>query len=132
MFDITIINLNAGSYLCMTPKNDLIHAEKDKKDLHLQACLECKRSFTAMVYSSEKTPKAEALAVQKGISALLSINLKKEYFELCGFMREKISIVIVRSNTLLLRGPWYNEAHIHQEMELLDGVVMVLLEPLQR
>ena len=37
MFDIRIVNLDAGSYLHMMPKNYLAKAEKDKKDLYLQS-----------------------------------------------------------------------------------------------
>ena len=33
MFDIRIINFNAGSYLCMMPKKDIAKAKEDKKDL---------------------------------------------------------------------------------------------------
>ena len=33
MFDIQIANLNAGSYLHMTPEKALEKAEKEKKDL---------------------------------------------------------------------------------------------------
>ena len=39
MFDIRIFNLDAGSYLCMTPEKAIAKAEKEKKDLCLQACL---------------------------------------------------------------------------------------------
>ena len=35
MFDIRIVNLNAGSYLRMTPEKALAKAEKEKKDLCL-------------------------------------------------------------------------------------------------
>ena len=49
MFDIRIVNLNAGSYLCMTLEKSLAKAEKEKKDLYLQACLERRRTFTHMV-----------------------------------------------------------------------------------
>ena len=30
MFDIRIVNLDVGSYLCMTPEKDLAKAEKEK------------------------------------------------------------------------------------------------------
>ena len=36
MFYIIIFNLDAGSYLSMTPENDLVKEEKEKKDLYLQ------------------------------------------------------------------------------------------------
>ena len=38
MFEIRIVNLDAGSYLRMNPEKDLAKAEKEKKDLYLQAC----------------------------------------------------------------------------------------------
>ena len=49
MFDIRIVNLDAGSYLRMTTEKALAKAEKEKKDLYLQACLERRRTFTPMV-----------------------------------------------------------------------------------
>ena len=76
MFDIQIVNLDAGSYLHMTPGTALAKAEKEKKFLYLQACLESRRTFTPMVYSADRIPGAEALAVQKRLAALLSYKLK--------------------------------------------------------
>ena len=49
MFDIRIFNLDAGSYLRMTPEKALAKAEKEKKDFYIQACLERIRTFTPMV-----------------------------------------------------------------------------------
>ena len=87
MFNIQIVNLDAGSYLRMTPAKALSKAEKEKKDLYLQACLERRRTFTPMVYSADGIPGVEALAAQKGLNALLSYKLKREYSEMCGFVR---------------------------------------------
>ena len=72
MFDVRIVNLDAGSYLRMTPEKDLAKAEKKKKVLYLQACLERIRTFTPMVYYADGIPGAEALAAQKRLAALLS------------------------------------------------------------
>ena len=79
MFDIRIVNLNAGSYLRMTPQKALAKVEMEKKDLYLQACLERKRTFTSMVYSADGIPGVEALSAQKRLVALLSYKLKREY-----------------------------------------------------
>ena len=49
MFDIRIVNLDAGSYLRMTPEKALANAEKEKKDLYHQAFLDRRRTFTPMV-----------------------------------------------------------------------------------
>ena len=105
MFDIRIVNLGAGSYLHMMPEKALTKAEKEKKDLYLQACLERRRTFTPMVYSADGIPRAEALDAHKRLAALLSYKLKQEYSEMCGFVRARMSLAIVRSNSLLLRDP---------------------------
>ena len=129
MFDIRNVNLNAGSYLHMTPEKALAKAEKEKKDLYLQACLECRRTFTPMVYSADGIPGVEALATQKRLAALLSYKLKREYSEMCGFVRARMLLEIVRSNRLLLCGPRNKGARIWQRPELTDGAVTPLLAP---
>ena len=87
MFEIIIVNFDAGSYLHMTPEKALAKAEKENKDLHLQACLARRRNRTPMVYSANRIPGAEALAAQKRLAALLSYKLKQvysKYVALCG------------------------------------------------
>ena len=121
MFDIRIVNLDAGSYLHMTPEKAHANVQKEKKDLYLQACLESRRTFTPMVYSTDGIPGAEALAAKKRLAALLSYNLKREYSEMCGFVRAMMSLVIVRPNSLLLRGPHDKGARIRHKPELTDG-----------
>ena len=76
MFDIQTVNLDVGYYLRMTPEKDLAKAEKEKKDLYIQACLERRWTFNPMVYSTDGIPGAEDLAAQKIFSTLLSYKLK--------------------------------------------------------
>ena len=78
MFDIRIVDLDTVSYLCMTPKKALAKANKDKKDLYLQACLEHRRSSTPKVYFMDIIIGAEALSTQKMLGAILSFNMKQE------------------------------------------------------
>ena len=129
MFDIRIVNLDAGSYLRMTPEKALAKAEKEKKDFYLQDCLERRRTFTSMAYSADGIPGAEALVAQKRLSTLLSYNLKQDYSEMCSFVRARMLLAIVRSNSLLLHDPRNKGAHIWQQLELTDGSVMSLLGP---
>ena len=129
MFDIRIFNLDAGSYLRMTPEKALAKAEKEKKDLYLQACLERRSTFTPMVYSADGTPGAEALVAQKRLATLLSYKLNQEYSEMCGFVKAMMSLPIVSSNSLLLRGSRYKGAYIQKRPDLTDEEVMVLLAP---
>ena len=106
MFDIRIVNLDVGSYLRMTLEKALAKAEKENKDLYLLACLE------RIVYYADGILGSEALAAQKRLAALLSYKPKQEYYEMCGFLRARMSLAIVRCNSLLLRGPWDKGAHI--------------------
>ena len=129
MFDIQLVILDVGSYLCMTPEKALEKAEKSKKDFYLQACLELRWTFTPMVYSADGIPGSEALAAQKRLAAILSYNLKREYSEMCGFVQVGMSLAIVRSNSLLLHGPRNKGVRIRQQPELTDGAVMALLAP---
>ena len=129
MFDIRIFNLDTGSYLRMTPKKALAKAEKEKKDFYLQACIKRRRTFTPMVYSADGMPGAEDLAAQKRLAALLSYKLKREYLEMCCFVRARMLLAIVRSNSLLLCGPCNKGARIWQLPDLTDGAVMSLLTP---
>ena len=56
LFDIQIVNLDADSHLRQKSAKALAMAEKKKRYKYLQPCLECKRSFTPMVYSSDRIP----------------------------------------------------------------------------
>ena len=129
MFDIRIVNLDAGSYLRMTPEKALAKAEKENKDLYLQAFLERSHTFTPMVYSTDGIPGAETLSVQNRSAALLRYKLNREYSEMCGFVQERMSLAIVRSNSLILHGPHEKGTCIRQQPDLTDGSVMALLAP---
>ena len=129
MFYIRIANLDVGSYLRMTPENVLAKAEMEKKDLYLQACLERRQTFTPMFYSLDGMPVVDSLAAQKILVALLRYKQKREYSEICGLVRTRMSLVLVRSNSLLLRVPWGKGERIRHQPELTDGALMVLMLP---
>ena len=74
-----------------------------------------------MVNSADGIPGAEVLAVQKILAALLSYKLEWEYTEMCGFLRARMSLAIVRSNSLLLRGHWYKAVRIRLRPEMKVG-----------
>ena len=63
------------------------------------------------------------------LASLLSNKLKRKYSDMCGFVSARMSIAIVISNTLLLRGFKDKEAYIYQIPDLDDVAVMELLAP---
>ena len=84
-----------------------------------------------MVYSADGIPRAEHLAAQKILAIIPRYKLKREYSEMCGFLKARMSLAIVKSNILLLCGPWDKTERIWQGPKLMDGEVMVLLAPWQ-
>ena len=82
-----------------------------------------------MVYSADGIPRVKALAAQKRLAALHSYKLNQEYSEMCGFVKARVPLEIVRYNSLLLRGPWEKGERIRQQPELMDRAVMALLTP---
>ena len=104
-----IVDLDAGSYLQQTSAKDLATVYKENKDNYLQPCLEPRRSFTQMLYSAYGIPGTESVVPQQRLASLLSINLKREYLEMCGFVRARMSLEMVISNSLLLQGAVYKE-----------------------
>ena len=82
-----IVNLDAGSYLRQTSAKSLATAKKEKMDKYLQICLDHRRSLTPMVYSVDGITGIEAIVAQRRLASLLSNKLKREYLEMCGFVR---------------------------------------------
>ena len=85
---------------------------------YLQPCLARRHSFTTMVYSADKILGMEAVATHQPLALMLSNKLKREYLEMCGFVRARVLLAKLSSNTLLLCGTRYKEAYIQQRPNL--------------
>ena len=68
----------------------------------------------------------DALASHKRLVALLSFNLKREYYELCDFVRARMSLAIVGSNSLLLRVPRASQEAARAFVWDSDGTVCIM------
>ena len=114
LFDVQIVNLDAGSYLRQMSANTLETVEREKIDKFLQPCLVRRNSFIPMVYSVVEITDVEVVTAQRSLALLLSNQLKQDYLEMCDFVTAHMSLVTVRSNTLLLQGTRNKEAYIRQ------------------
>ena len=65
-----------------------------------------------MVYSMDGIPGTEVVVAHQCLALLISNKMKREYSEMCGFIMARMSLEIVRSNTLLLRGARNKETYI--------------------
>jgi hypothetical protein len=129
IMDVRVTFLEAPSHRGRAPDAVLRQMEKEKKDKHLAACLARRRHFTPLVYSSDSVPGAEAKAAERRLASLLANKLKREYPEMCGFVRARMAMAVVRSNSLLLRGARDHEARIWSRPEMEDGAALSLMRP---
>ena len=78
-------------------------AEKEKIGKYGDACKERRRDFTPLVYSVDGMPGKKARAAEKRLASLLADKWKREYSDVANFVRVRMALAVVRSNTLLLR-----------------------------
>ena len=93
----------------------LANAEKEKEDKYGKACNERQHDFCPMVYSVDGLPGRKAKTAEQCLAALLAVKWKREYSEVVNFVRVRMALAMVRSNTLLLRterdkGAWKRRA----------------------
>ncbi len=75
-----------------------------KKVKYEEACLERRRDFTPMLYSVDCMAEKHTRAAERRVAGMLSIKWKRYYSEMAHFVRTRMCLAVVRSNTLLLRG----------------------------
>ena len=93
--------------------------------------MERRRTFTTLVYSVDGMACAEAKAFERRLASLLAKKHDRRYSEMCGFVKARMSLAVVRSNTLLLRGgragraarPMVKEGVVFQAIERMHGLV---------
>ena len=104
IFYIGIVNLDAGSNLCMTPEKALAEADNDKKDKHLHTYLDHSHYLTPLAFSADLIPVAEAWNTTAIIASHLRSKLKREYSNMRIFVPSRMALTTVRPNNILLQG----------------------------
>ena len=83
------------------------------------ACLERRKDFTPLCYSVDGMPCKAAKAAERRLASLLSAKWGRQYSEMVNFIRTRMSLSVVRSNTLLLRS---ERAHSWNRRAPEDGI----------
>ena len=79
--------------------------EGEKKAKYSEACQEARLHFTPLVYSVDGMEGKEATAARKRLASMLAEKWKKEYSQVCGFIRSRLSVLaLVRATSQCLRG----------------------------
>ena len=104
IFDVRITDTEARSAQGRDFLKVLAAQEKEKKDKYLDSCLQQRKDFTPLVYSVDGIAGREARNAEKRIAALLAAKWRKQYSTMVQYVRVRMSLAVVRANSLLIRG----------------------------
>ena len=122
VFDVRITNTQTRTCRNQDPIRVLEKCEWEKKNKHLEACLERRTYFAPLVYSVDGIAAREAKAAKRRLASALAWKWKQQYSETCGFVRVRMALAVVRAYTLLLCG-----SRVHQSCQrpdIIDGAGM--------
>ena len=104
IIDVRVTDLDAESNIRGEPQKVLKRHEKEKKKKYLEACLQQRRHFSPFVVSTDGLLGREAQTLLKKLSAELAEKWGRPYSQVCGFVRARLSIAIVRATHQCVRG----------------------------
>jgi hypothetical protein len=122
LFDVRITDTESRSTRNQDPARIIAKCEKEKKAKHLEACLERRKDFVPLVYSVDGISGREAKSAERRLASALAWKWKRHYSEMCGYVRARMALSVVRANTLLIRGSRVRQSRPRMHME--DGAAM--------
>ena len=77
---------------------------KGEENMYLEACLQQRRHFSPFVASAEGLLGVEAKATLKRIASRLATKWKQPYSKMCGYVKSRVAITLVRTTHCCIRG----------------------------
>lgn len=105
IFDVRVTDTDAPSHSGQDPYKVLAKQERAKRDVYAAPCAERRRDFTPLVFSVDGLMGEKATEVSRRLACRLSKKWGRSYSTVCGFVRSRLSISLVRSVSMLLRAP---------------------------
>ena len=99
-----VVNTDAKSHMTKDPEKCLQEAERGKKRMYLEACLQQRRHFSPFVESADEPLGVEAKATLKRLSSRLATKWKQPYSKTCGYVKSRIAITLVCATHRYIRG----------------------------
>jgi len=103
IFDICVTDTDAPSNRHSAPQSVLRRHERKKKEKYGALCIARRRTFTPLVFSVDGLVGEEATAASRRLASNLAAKWKRSYSEVCGFVRSRLSVALVRSASRCLR-----------------------------
>ena len=99
-----VVNTDANSYWEKSPERCLEEAERIKKKMYLEACLQQRRHFSPFVASVDGLLGVEATDTLKRIASRLTSKWKQPYLKTFGYVKSRIAITLVRATHRCIQG----------------------------
>ena len=99
-----VVNTDAKYHLAKTPGKCLHEAERAKKNMFLEACLQQRQHLSPFVASADGLLVVEATATLKRIASHLETQWRKPYSRTYGYVKIRVAIILVRATHLCIRG----------------------------
>ena len=120
--DMRVVNTDFLSYFKKAPDKFLHKAEKGKKTMYLEDCLQKRWHFSPIVASVDGLLGVEATAILKRIASCLATKWKQSYSKMCGYVKSRIAINLVRATHRCIQGSWVPAHRISmQRLQWEDG-----------
>ena len=103
IFDVRVTNTDQPSQRGTAPDKVLARHEREKKDKYGEVCMERQRTFTPLVFSVDGMMGKEAQAAVKRLASLLARKWSEEYSDVCGYVRARLALALVRATGRCLR-----------------------------
>jgi hypothetical protein len=97
IIDIQVMDTECPLQRGSDPGVILKHHEAEKKRKYLVHCERQHKHFTPLVFSVDGMMGVECDAARKRLASRLATKWKRTYSELCGFVRSRLAIALVRS-----------------------------------
>ena len=102
--NMRVVNTDALTYQTKAPEKCLYEAEKGKKKMYLEFCLQQRRHFSPFIASVDGLLGVEATATLKRIASRLATKWKQPYSKTCGYVNSRVTNTLVRANHCCIQG----------------------------
>jgi hypothetical protein len=104
IIDCTLVDLDCATYRTRSPQAALRSREAAKKNKYSRACSHYRRDFIPFVASADGLLGREADAFIRRLASQLSTKWERPYPPVCGYVRARIALSLVRASHLCIRG----------------------------
>ena len=101
--DMRVVNTDAKSHSTKPPEKCLQEAERGKKRMYLEACLQQRRHFSHFVASVDGLMGVEATATLKRLASRMATKWRQPYYKTCGYVKIRIAITLVGATHYCIR-----------------------------